>query len=94
MALYDDAKARVDRVQERYEALVDEVEGYRDWVAAQLEAERAKPEPDGKFLSAMGTQAGFSGKLLDVLEEQAFFELLHFADRVIRIKHWEDGVFI
>jgi hypothetical protein len=92
--LYEEAKGRVERVHSLYDALVEEVESYRSWVDELLDAERGKPEPDAKFLSAIGVQSRFAAGLQRVLEEDAFDELVHFADRVIRIKHYEDGVFI
>ncbi|HEV3472853.1 MAG TPA: hypothetical protein VG408_06555 [Actinomycetota bacterium] len=92
--LYEEAKGRVERVHSLYDALVDEVESYRSWVDELLDVERGKPEPDAKFLSAVGVQSRFAARLQRVLEEEAFDELVHFADRVIRIKHYEDGVFI
>lgn len=94
MTLYDDTKERVERIHDLYDALVDEVEAYRGWVEEQLSGERAKTAPDPKFLSAVGLQARFAGNFQTVLEEQAFDEFVHFADRVIRVKHYEDGVFI
>jgi hypothetical protein len=39
-------------------------------------------------------QGRFAASFQRVLEEEAFDEFVHFADRVIRIKHYEDGVFI
>ena len=92
--LHDDVKARVERIQQMYDDLCAEVEDYRDWVAEKVEAEKRKPEPDPKFISAVGVQVRFAERFLKVLEEDAFDELIHFADRVIRIKHYEDGVFI
>lgn len=92
--LYEDAKQRVDRIHDVYDSLVDEVEGYHDWLVKQLDSATADPEVDPKFLSAMGVQRRFVESFLRVLEEDAFDEFVHFADRVIRIKHYEDGVFI
>jgi hypothetical protein len=92
--LYEEAKSRVQRMQDVYDALVDEVESYREWVDGLLEEERAKSNPDPKFLSAVGVQSRYAASFQRVLDEDAFDELVHFADRVIRIKHFEDGVFI
>lgn len=92
--LYDETRQRVERIEELYDTLCREVEEHRDWARGLVEAEKAKPEPDAKYISAVGVQAKFSDRLLTVLEEPAFDELIHFADRVIRIKHYEDGVFI
>jgi hypothetical protein len=94
VVLYENAKTRVERIHDLYDALVDEVESYRGWIEGLLEAERAKPEVDPKFMSAVGLQGRFAASFQRVLEEDAFDEFVHFADRVIRIKHYEDGVFI
>lgn len=92
--LYEEAKQRVDRIHRNYDALIDEVETYRGWVDTLLDAERAKPEPDPKCLSAVGVQSRFAAAFQRVLEEEAFDDFIHFADRVIRIKHYEEGTFI
>jgi hypothetical protein len=92
--LHDQVKGRVERIHRMYDELCAEVEDYRDWVKELVDAEKAKAEPDPKYVSAVGVQLRFSDRFLTVLEEQAFDELIHFADRVIRIKHYEDGVFI
>jgi hypothetical protein len=92
--LYEEAKRQVGRVHDLYDALVDEIESYREWIDELLEAERAKPEPDPKFMSAIGVQSRFATSFQRVLEEEAFDEFVHFADRVIRIKHYEEGTFI
>ena len=52
--LYENAKTRVERIHDLYDALVDEVESYRGWIEGLLEAERAKPVADPKFMSAVG----------------------------------------
>jgi 3-deoxy-D-arabino-heptulosonate 7-phosphate (DAHP) synthase class II len=92
--LYERAKEQVDRIHDLYDALTDELESYKGWIDELLEAERAKEAPDPKFLSAIGVQARFTSNLLRLLEEDGFDEFVHFADRVIRIKHWEEGTFI
>lgn len=93
-ALYDETRERVARIEDLYDQLCREVEAHRDWARGLVDAEKASDDPDAKYISAVGVQARFSDRLLTVLEEPAFDELVHFTDRVIRIKHYEDGVFI
>jgi hypothetical protein len=92
--LHDQVKERVEKIHGMYDALCAEVEDYHGWVKSLVDAEKAKPEPDPKYVSAVGVQVRFSERFLTILEEDAFDELIHFADRVIRVKHYEDGVFI
>jgi hypothetical protein len=64
------------------------------WVRTLAEEERSRPQPDPKFLSAVGVQVRYAGSFVDLLQRAAFDDFLHFSDRVIRLKHWQEGTFI
>lgn len=92
--LYSEAGANVRAVQDAYTQLLEQVERYRQWVQAAVTTEQAKPSPDGAKLQALGPQLKYLTELTDALDGPTHDALIRVSDRVIRIKHWQDGVFI
>lgn len=94
MSCYDECKRHVETIQARYDDLLDAIAAYREHLDRISAAERAKESPDETFFIALRMQVKGTARLQELLETDALDELIRFADRVIRIKHWEDGVFV
>jgi hypothetical protein len=92
--LYEQARVQVAGIEESFQLLLDRSESYLAWVRTLAEKERSRPQPDPKFLSAVGVQVRYAGSFVDLLQRAAFDDFLHFSDRVIRLKHWQEGTFI
>lgn len=92
--LYSAAEAQVRAVQDAYTQLLEQVERYRAWVQAVVAEEQAKPAPDHAKLQSLGPQLKYLTELTDALDGPTHDALIRVSDRVIRIKHWQDGAFI
>jgi hypothetical protein len=92
--LYASARRQVEDIQATYGAMMEAVDRYRGWLDATIAAERAKPTPDGVKLQAFLPQRRYLDELQAALETSAHDGLVRVSDRVVRIKHWEDGAFI
>jgi D-proline reductase (dithiol) PrdB len=92
--LHAAARRHVEDIQATYEALMEAVDRYRRWLEATIAAERAKPLPDAVKLQAFLPQLRYLDELQAALETSAHDGLVRVSDRVVRIRHWEDGTFI
>ncbi|MDA8343913.1 MAG: hypothetical protein M0Z66_00370 [Thermaerobacter sp.] len=86
-AIYDRCKTQVKAIEQAYDALMEEIDAY-DRVLSELGGD------DEELRIALSMQANGLGKLRDTLEGEALDNLIRFSDRVIRLKHWEDGMFV
>lgn len=92
--LYARCKRKVSAIQAAYDGLLAAVDDYVAALTEEAEAESAAPAPDPNKLLALDMQRNGANRLRATLENQALDDLIRFSDRVIRIKHWEDGVFL
>ncbi|MDB4895114.1 MAG: hypothetical protein JWN15_1376 [Firmicutes bacterium] len=92
--LYRTCKARVAEIQTTYDDLLRQLDDYLAFVEGEVQAEQVKPEPDRNKLMALQSQLKGPARMREDLESVILDDLIRFADRVIRIKHWEDGVFL
>lgn len=92
--LYPAAKGLVDEIEGSYTALMDAIDAYRGWLEGTTRQEQAQAEPDDIKLRALNPQLRYLMELQGVLEGPAHDGLVRVSDRVVRIQHWEDGVFI
>ena len=92
--LYSVAREHVEGIESAYTRLMEQIDGYRAWLEAALAEEQARAETDNAKLQALGPQLRSLDELQRALEGPAHDGLVRVADRAIRIKHWQDGVFI
>lgn len=89
---YTECKTRVEAIHRAYDALADAVDGYVSMLQAILET---LPEEQKAHLGlALRMQRDGAVRMRDDLESKILDDLIRFADRVIRVKHAEDGTFI
>jgi hypothetical protein len=86
-AIYDRCKERVQAIEQAYDALMHEIDAY-ERVLSGFGGE------DAELRIALGMQLGGVRRLRETLEGEALDNLLRFSDRVIRLRHWEDGTFV
>ncbi len=86
-AVYEACRSEVAGIREAYEALLDRIEGYERLLAGI-------DSPSREAQLAVGMQATGAKRLRELLETEGLDALIRFADRVIRIRHWEDGTFL
>ncbi len=91
---FEAALTLVRRIEHDYLELMRAVDAYRSWLEAELEAENGKLERDEAKLQALAPQLRYLSELQDELEGRAHDGLVRVSDRVVRIKHWQDGEFI
>lgn len=92
--IYNTCKARVEAIQEAYDALVDAVENYKALLTTIIE--ECDPNDDyDKHLHVVATlQGNTTNGLLGTLDNELHDDLTRLSDRVIRFKHLEDGMFV
>jgi len=91
---YSAASGLVSNIESAYVELMASIDSYRVWLEAKIAEEREKTEPDSSKLQALNPQLRYLTVLQEALEGLAHDGLVRVADRVVRIKHWQDGVFI
>jgi hypothetical protein len=91
---YESARAYVDEIERSYSALMTEIDLYRGWLEEVVAAEQAGPDPDDRKLQALRPQLRYLAELQQSLEGATHEGLVRVADRVVRIRHWQDAVFI
>ncbi len=94
IGVYELAKARVRTIQEAYDALIEAAEDYKTWVEGLI-AQCGPDDEQDKHLSVVANlQRNTTNGLLNTLDTDLHDDLIRLSDRVIRYKHWEDGVFV
>ena len=89
---YEECKEQVNKIQNGYDALLDAVDEYIGTLQERLEA--LTEEEKAHLGLALRMQRDGAARMRDDLESKVLDDLIRFADRVIRIKHAEDGTFI
>jgi hypothetical protein len=92
--IYETAKARVRTIQEAYDALIEAAVDYKAWVE-ELIAQCDPSDEQDKHLSVVANlQRNTTNGMINTLDTDLHDDLIRLSDRVIRYKHWEDGVFV
>lgn len=91
---YGSARDLVEAIEQEYVELMRSIDSYRQWLEDRISEERNKPEPDSVKLQALAPQLTYLAELQRALESGVHDGLVRVSDRVIRIRHWQDGVFI
>jgi hypothetical protein len=92
--VYDSCRVKVQSIQEAYDALVEAVEEYRRHLTELIAECDATDEQEKHLLVVANLQRNTANGLLNTLDTDLHDDLIRLSDRVIRFKHWEDGVFV
>ncbi|GAC1325754.1 MAG: hypothetical protein NVSMB2_24490 [Chloroflexota bacterium] len=92
--LHAAAAAQTSAIGAAFDTLVERIATYRAWVEAQVSAEQARAYPDSAKLQALGPQLTYVNELSAAIDGPAHDALVRVSDRVVRIRHWQDGVFL
>jgi hypothetical protein len=92
--VYDSCKAKVRVIQEAYDALIAAAEDYKSHLTALIADCDPNDEQDKHLLVVANLQRNTTTGLVNTLDTDLHDDLIRLSDRVIRFKHWEDGVFV
>lgn len=92
--VYDSCRTKVRAIQEAYDALAEAVEDYRGLLTTLIEECDPDDEQEKHLLVVANLQRNTTNGLLNTLDTDVHDDLIRLSDRVIRFKHWEDGVFV
>lgn len=92
--VYITCKAKVHAIQEAYDALVDATEDYKALLTALIEESDPTDESEKHLLVVANLQRNTANGLIGTLDSDVHDDLTRLSDRVIRFKHWEDGLFV
>ncbi len=88
------AKQRYIAIQEAYDALVEAAEDYKALLTTLMQESDADDESEKHLLVVANLQRNTVNGLIGTLDNDVHDDLTRLSDRVIRFKHWEDGVFV
>ena len=92
--VYAICKAKVKAIQDAYDALVDATEDYKALLTTMIDECDPNDENDKHLLVVANLQRNTVNGLIGTLDTDLHDDLTRLSDRVIRFKHWEDGIFI
>ncbi len=94
IGVYARCKAKVQAIEAAYDQLTDAIEEYQRTLAGLIEQADPADEQDQHLLVTANLQKNTTNGLMSTLENDLHDHLIRLSDRVIRFKHWEDGVFV
>jgi hypothetical protein len=92
--VYDACKAKVLAIQEAYDEFVNTVEEYKALLTSLIEDSDPNDVDDKHLLVVANLQRNTTNGLINTLDTDIHDDLTRLSDRVIRFKHWEDGLFV
>jgi len=92
--VYDACKAKVVDIQEAYDEFVNEIEEYKGLLTKLIAECDPNDEQDKHLLVVANLQRNTTNGLINTLDTDIHDDLTRLSDRVIRFKHWEDGLFV
>ncbi len=92
--VYDACKARVLAIQEAYDVFANALEEYKALLTTLIEKCDPNDELDKHLLVVANLQRNTTNGLINTLDTDVHDDLTRLSDRVIRFKHWEDGLFV
>lgn len=92
--VYNDCRAQVLAIQEAYDAFVNTVEEYKTLLSKLIEESDPNDADDKHLLVIANLQRNTTNGLINTLDTDIHDDLTRLSDRVIRFKHWEDGLFV
>ena len=93
-AVYDACKAKVLAIQEAYDEFVNTVEEYKALLTSLIDDSDLDDAEDKHLLVVANLQRNTTNGLIKTLDTDIHDDLTRLSDRVIRFKHWEDGLFV
>ena len=92
--VYDACKARVMAIQEAYDEFVNAVEEYKALLTTLIDESDPDDSEEKHLLVVANLQRNTTNGLINTLDIDIHDDLTRLSDRVIRFKHWEDGLFV
>ena len=92
--VYDACKAKVLAIQEAYDEFVNTIEEYKALLTNLIEDSDPVDVEDKHLLVVANLQRNTTNGLINTLDTDIHDDLTRLSDRVIRFKHWEDGLFV
>ncbi len=89
---YDACTQRVGAIQQAFDALLEALDAYEESLSAQLG--RVPEEQAGTLGLALRMQRDGVRRMRNDIETQILDDFIRFADRMIRVKHAEEGTFV
>lgn len=92
--VYMTCKAKVRAIQEAYDAFVDATEDYKALLTTLIEESDPNDESEKHLRVVANLQRNTANGLINTLDSDVHDDLTRLSDRVIRFKHWEEGLFV
>ena len=92
--IYDACKEKVLAIQEAYDEFVNTVEEYKALLTRLIEESDPNDADEKHLLVVANLQRNTTNGLINTLDTDIHDDLTRLSDRVIRFKHWEDGLFV
>ena len=92
--IYKECKAKVEAIQEAYDEFVNTVEEYKALLNSLIDDSDPNDANEKHLLVVANLQHNTTNGLINTLDTDIHDDLTRLSDRVIRFKHWEDGLFI
>ena len=92
--IYDECKAKVQAIQEVYDEFVAKVEEYKALLTKLIDDSDPNDADEKHLLVVANLQRNTTNGLINTLDTDIHDDLTRLSDRVIRFKHWEDGLFV
>ena len=92
--VYHACKAKVLAIQEAYDEFVNAAEEYKALLTTLIDDSDPDDAEDKHLLVVANLQRNTTNGLINTLDTDIHDDLTRLSDRVIRFKHWEDGLFV
>lgn len=92
--VYAMCKAKVQAIEAAYDQLAQAIEAYQATLNGLIAQADPADADDQHLLVTANLQLKTANGLLNTIETDLNDDLIRLSDRVIRFKHWEDGVFV
>ena len=92
--IYNECKAKVLAIQEAYDEFVNAVEAYKALLSNLIEDSDPDDANEKHLLVVANLQRNTTNGLINTLDTDIHDDLIRLSDRVIRFKHWEEGLFV
>lgn len=94
MTAYERARAQAAELETAFYAALEAADRYAALMATLTAEEEAKGEPNAELVRRFAHQRRETQELVAALEGGALEALLRILDRILMIKHTEDGTFV
>jgi hypothetical protein len=92
--VYNACRAKVLAIQEAYDEFVITVEDYKALLNRLIDDSDPNDIEDKHLQVVANLQRNTANGLINTLDTDIHDDLTRLSDRVIRFKHWEDGLFV